>query len=98
MKLTARKTRSNIGRRLDRVNQRIDKISPKALKKFRELTPKDQGNARRKTKLQSNNTIVADYPYAVRLNEGWSKQAPKGMVEPFLKWLRAQTRIILKRK
>lgn len=55
-------------------------------KEFVSLTPIDKGNARRKTKLQ-NNAIVADYPYAQRLDEGWSKQAPKGMTEPFEQWL-----------
>jgi hypothetical protein len=29
---------------------------------------------------------VADYPYAGKLDEGSSKQAPKGMSEPFAKW------------
>ena len=41
------------------------------------------GNARRSTTLQGT-TIQADYPYAERLNQGWSNQAPKGMVEPLL--------------
>ena len=57
-----------------------------SLQEFVSLTPIDKGNARRNTKL-SNNAIVANYPYAQRLDEGYSKQAPKGMVEPFEKWL-----------
>lgn len=44
-------------------------------------TPIDTGNARRNTTL-SNNTIYATYPYAQRLDEGHSKQAPRGMVAP----------------
>ena len=39
------------------------------------------GNARRSTELRNNN-IEANYPYAQRLEEGWSKQAPKGMTDP----------------
>ena len=29
-----------------------------------------------------NKQIKSGYPYAGRLDEGWSKQAPKGMTEP----------------
>ena len=49
-------------------------------------TPIRSGNARRKTK-QQRNQIKSDYPYAGRLNDGWSKQAPKGFIEPSLKQL-----------
>jgi hypothetical protein len=44
-------------------------------------TPIDTGNARRNTKL-SGDSILAQYPYAKRLNEGYSKQAPDGMSKP----------------
>lgn len=44
-------------------------------------TPVDTGNARRNTKL-SGDSILAQYPYARRLNEGYSKQAPDGMSKP----------------
>ena len=44
-------------------------------------TPVDSGNARRNTKL-SNDSILAQYPYAVRLDQGYSKQAPDGMSKP----------------
>jgi hypothetical protein len=46
------------------------------------------GNARRKTKLQGNE-IQADYPYAKRLEEGWSTQAPDGMTKPTIEEIRA---------
>ena len=45
------------------------------------------GNARRKTVLRSNE-IQANYPYAQRLEEGWSSQAPKGMTEPTIQEVR----------
>ena len=35
-------------------------------------------------------TITANYPYAGRLDDGYSKQAPKGMTEPSLKFLTKQ--------
>lgn len=58
------------------------------------ITPKDTGNARSKTKL-TGNVINADYQYANRLDEGYSKQAPKGMSEPTTQYLDKQIRKIL---
>jgi len=48
---------------------------------YKNETPVRSGNARNKTKLR-NKQIKSGYPYAGRLDEGWSKQAPKGMTEP----------------
>jgi hypothetical protein len=56
-------------------------VPAKAHQYFQSITPKDTGNARNRTVL-TGTTILANYPYAVRLDRGWSKQAPKGMVEP----------------
>lgn len=53
------------------------------------------GNARRNTKLDKD-VIVADYPYAERLDKGWSKQAPKGMTEPTEKFIENEIQNILK--
>lgn len=50
-------------------------------KYFRNKTPIRTGNARSKTQ-RKNLTIQAKYPYAGRLDEGWSGQAPKGMSAP----------------
>jgi len=44
-------------------------------------TPIASGNARNRTKL-IRTTITSKYPYAGRLDEGWSKQAPRGFTEP----------------
>ena len=52
-----------------------------AHKEFVKNTPVRSGNARRNTKLV-NNDVVADYQYSRRLEEGWSKQAPDGMIKP----------------
>ena len=62
-----------------------------SLAKFVSLTPVDKGFARRNTKLRGKDVIVADYPYAERLDNGWSKQAPRGMSEPFEQWFRTYT-------
>lgn len=48
---------------------------------FVKATPIRSGNARNNTKLQKT-SIVADYVYAERLDNGYSKQAPRGMTEP----------------
>jgi hypothetical protein len=73
--------------KLDKIQKKLDKVPDEAYKVFVDNTPVRTGNARRKTKLQKD-TIKADYPYAKRLDEGYSKQSPKGMVEPTLKFIR----------
>ena len=59
-------------------------IMPQALDKFVRTTPIRTGNARRNTRLQRD-VIKADYNYASRLDEGSSRQAPRGMTEPTIK-------------
>ena len=73
---------------LRRQRQELTKFPGQALKEFVDLTPVRSGNARSRTKLVNNNTIVADYPYAQRLDDGWSRQAPRGMTQPFEAWVR----------
>jgi hypothetical protein len=81
---------------LERIKRELTKVSPEALKQFKALTPIRGGNARRRTTLKNNETILANYPYAQRLDEGYSKQAPKGMSEPFGKWLEKKLKQILR--
>lgn len=80
---------SNCVNRLNKVLQtlNVNKVSDVAYKAFVKNTPIRSGNARRKTK-KSGNTIDANYPYAQRLEEGYSKQAPQGMTEPTLEEVR----------
>jgi len=63
-----------------------NKMANEAHKVFLRNTPVKTGNARANTELVRNE-IIADYPYAVRLDQGWSKQSPKGMSEPTIKFL-----------
>lgn len=56
---------------------------------FVKITPEDTGNAKRKTRL-AGDTIVADYPYSGRLDTGYSKQAPQGMVKPTEVWVQQE--------
>jgi len=79
---------SKINKRLNKVLATLDdkELTKVAYKKFVEVTPIDKGNARRNTKKQGNE-IVANYPYATRLEEGYSKQAPQGMSEPTIEYI-----------
>ena len=65
-----------------------NKLAEIAFAKFKDVTPVDNGNAKRSTKLEGNE-IIADYPYATRLENGYSEQAPKGMSEPTIDFIRA---------
>jgi len=82
--------------RLDKIQKEIDGLPKEAHQFFVNNTPIDMGNARRKTKLRGT-TIVADYDYAKRLNEGWSKQAPDGMTKPTEEFLQRRLKEILRK-
>jgi hypothetical protein len=67
--------------------EKVAKTLPKeALDYFVDSTPIRTGNARRSTRLRGN-TIDANYAYAERLDDGYSRQAPKGMSGPTEKFL-----------
>ena len=67
--------------------EKVTKTLPKeAYDYFVDSTPIRTGNARRSTKLRGS-TVDADYNYAERLDEGYSRQAPKGMSGPTEKFL-----------
>jgi hypothetical protein len=67
--------------------EKVAKTLPKeALDYFVDSTPIRTGNARRSTRLRGN-TIDANYNYAERLDDGYSRQAPKGMSGPTEKFL-----------
>lgn len=72
---------------LDQLSHMGDQIMPPAGEYFRNITPVREGNAKRNTSTRGK-TIHAKYPYAGRLNEGYSKQAPKGMVDPTIDHMR----------
>jgi len=48
---------------------------------FKSITPIRTGNARRNT-FKTAEGVDANYPYAARLDEGSSRQAPQGMSGP----------------
>lgn len=82
---------NNISRRLTKIRQDLQQLPADAHAKFQSITPIDTGRARRSTQLRGT-AIDANYPYAVRLNEGWSKQAPNGMTDDTIDFIRDQIR------
>lgn len=72
---------------LERINRDLDKVPQRAYDYWVSITPKDTGNARRQTRLENNNTINANYNYAVPLDRGWSNQARQGMSKPTEKYV-----------
>lgn len=83
-KFKVRKVTNNIEKRIAHLNRQLPKIVDQAYNTFVDETPYKTGNAKSKTR-KVRNEIVADYPYANRLNEGYSRQAPDGMTEPTIK-------------
>jgi hypothetical protein len=75
-----------------RINELEQALDPKNLAReaydyFKDITPINSGNAQRNTRLQGNE-IRADYPYAQRLDAGWSKQnGGVGMTKPTEKFI-----------
>ena len=59
-------------------------------------TPYASGNARRNTNLQGN-TVVANYPYAQRLEDNWSSQTQgEGIIAPTEKMIQDEVNRRLK--
>jgi hypothetical protein len=77
----------------------IKKIPNEAYKVFVSETPVRSGNARRNTKqAKAGKEIQANYPYAKRLDEGYSKQSPEGMVKPTVDYVVNRFRQIMSGK
>ena len=73
--------RSKIQARMENIERSIGKIKDFAAEEFRAITPIRTGNARSKTS-RVNVGVEAAYPYANKLNDGFSRQAPDGMTAP----------------
>ena len=63
------------------IARQLKAVPQQAFEFWVKTTPVRTGNARSNTHL-AGNTIEADYAYAHRLDEGYSKQAPSGMSKP----------------
>jgi hypothetical protein len=89
--------RDNITTSLKKKIAQLDKVPDQAFTFFRAHTPIKTGNARKRTILKKD-TIVAAYPYAERLDNGSSRQAPDGMSKPTEAFVQKTTDKIMKRK
>lgn len=82
-------------RQMRQAEQVAEDLPEAAWRYFVKITPRDTGNAQRRTRLEQS-TIVADYPYSKRLDTGWSKQAPDGMTNPTERWIEQEVKRRLK--
>ena len=73
-------------RRMKALKKVPDQLLNDAERELKANTPKRSGNARNKTKLRGDK-IHSNYPYAGRLDSGWSKQAPNGFTEPTIDFM-----------
>ena len=80
---------------LNKISKQLSNLPKEALKEFVKNTPIRSGNARRNTKLKGKNVIHARYPYAQRLDEGYSKQSPDGMSKPTEEFIQKRVKQIL---
>lgn len=76
--------------------RRLSKVPQEAYQVFKETTPRKTGQARNRTKLIGQ-TISANYSYAVPLDKGHSKQAPKGMTIPTMEFVIKRLNSILRK-
>lgn len=79
--MAARITKNRITPSVNKIVAKFEKLPNEAYKFWKKATPIDTGNARARTRLQGRK-IKANYNYAVPLDNGWSKQAPRGMSQP----------------
>ena len=85
--------RSKIQARLNEIDRKVNRIKDHAHEQFRKITPIRTGNARSKTN-RINRGVEAAYPYANKLNDGHSRQAPQGMTDPTVEQIREYVRKI----
>ena len=83
---------------LVKIQTDLQKLPSEVHKFFVAQTPIDTGNARNKTRLANNRKIQAQYPYAQRLDKGWSKQAPTGMSKPTKDFMKQRIKQILRKR
>ena len=75
---------TQFNRQISQALNALDDLPEFAEKTMQSKTPVRTGNARRNTNLQGN-TVVADYPYAQRLEDNYSTQTRgQGIIEPTL--------------
>ena len=81
---------------LERIQKQLETVMPRAYQYFRSITPKDTGRAQSRTQLKGS-TIHANYAYADRLDQGYSRQAPQGMTKPTDEFIKNLTDKIIRK-
>jgi len=82
---------------LDKKIKELGLVPRQAYNFFKAETPIRSGRARKNTILK-NDTIMARYPYAERLDNGYSRQAPNGMSKPTEAFVQRTVDRLIKRK
>ena len=72
---------SKLKAKLDAIKNIVPQAMPAIYNEFVKNTPIRTGNARAHTNLNGK-VITAAYPYAERLDDGYSNQSPDGMTQP----------------
>lgn len=88
---------NRISTSIKRIQKELNELPKEAKKEFVKNTPIKSGNARRSTRLNKD-TIEANYPYAKRLDEGYSKQSPNGMTKPTEAFIKRRLQQIMRKK
>ena len=94
--MAIRLTQDNITPSIEAIQRNLADLPQRATDYWRSITPKRTGYARSHTR-RSGDSIVADYNYAKQLDEGTSRQAPRGMSKPTEQYI-AQTLKTIVRK
>lgn len=95
-KITLKVTSNSITASVRRLEKNLNNLPNLAHAEFVKNTPKKTGNARNRTRV-SKNTIQANYEYASELEAGRSRQAPRGMIAPTVKFIRAYLKKIMRK-
>ena len=82
--------------RMDNLEEIPKTVMKESLPKLKKETPIASGNARRRTSKQRLK-IKSDYAYAGRLDDGWSKQSPKGFTDPTIDFIERRIEQLTKR-
>lgn len=77
-------------KRMKKLSKLPEHLLDEALEFMKENTPAQSGHARDNT-VRRGNKIVADYAYAARLDDGYSRQAPQGFTKPTIEQMQKET-------
>jgi len=87
---------NDFNKQMSKAKRALDDLPEFAEAAMKLKTPYDKGNARRNTTLQGN-TVVANYPYAGRLEDNWSSQTRgEGIIAPTEKMIQDEVNRRLK--